>query len=40
MENECGVVTNHEEHNWDLYLGEHGLGIVTFTCPGVDNWRQ
>jgi hypothetical protein len=36
----CGEEKNHEEHIWDVYLGEHGLGVVSLNCPGVDVWQQ
>lgn len=36
----CGEEKNHEEHMWEWYSGDHGLGVLTIECPGVDNWRQ
>ncbi|QED11626.1 hypothetical protein PP914_gp137 [Arthrobacter phage Qui] len=36
----CGNNQNHEEHKWDWYSADHGLGVLTFNCPGVANWLQ
>jgi hypothetical protein len=35
-EEACDEEKPHEEHMWEWYSGDHGLGVVTLNCLGVD----